>query len=62
MGDGEDVYMLMHKGHNENKYKSVYENGSCSKFHLFTLINRVCTYRSWYTPVKRDGLDASLAL
>lgn len=19
MGDGEDVYMLMHKGHNENK-------------------------------------------
>lgn len=26
VGDGEDVYMLMHKGHNENKYKSVYNN------------------------------------
>lgn len=25
-GVGEDVYMLMHKGHNENKYKLVYEN------------------------------------
>lgn len=41
-GVGEDVYMLMHKGHNENKYKLVYENWICSKFHSFTTIKRAC--------------------